>query len=104
MVNPDRTPLSGEVEVDETWVGGKQAGLKGGRQKKDRQALLVVVAVERHEHSLGRLRLEVIPDAKQATLRDFITRNIETGSTVISDAWNGYGGLASLTYVHEPCT
>lgn len=48
MVNPDRTPLSGEVEVDATWVGGKQAGLKGGRQKKDRKALLVVVAVERH--------------------------------------------------------
>jgi transposase-like protein len=102
MVNPDRSPLSGEVEVDETWVGGKQAGLKGGRQRKDRKALLVVVAVERRSDALGRLRLEVIPDASQATLRDFITRNVAPGSTIVSDAWTGYGGLAALDYTHRP--
>ena len=113
MVNPDRSKLTGEVEVDETPIGGKQAGLKGGRQRKDRKALLTAVAVERHlkplrpdgtapphANYLGRLRLEVVPDASQATLGAFIERNVEPGSTIISDAWQGYDGLAGSGYSH----
>ena len=100
MVDPDRSRLAGTVEVDETWVGGKQAGLKGGRQRKHRKALMVAVAVERREKSLGRLRLEVVPDDSAATLGAFIARNIEPGSTVVSDAWLGYTGLAAQDYTH----
>ena len=44
--NAGREPLRGEVEVDETWVGGEQAGLRGSRQLKDRRAALGLVAVE----------------------------------------------------------
>src|SRR5439155_5130152 len=47
MVNVVREPLRGEVEVDETWVGGTQAGLRGSRQLKGRKASLVLVAVEK---------------------------------------------------------
>ena len=97
------------------WIGGKQAGLKGGRQRKDRKALLVAVAVERHRtllrpdesapphrNYLGRLRLAVIPDTSGAALGSFITRNVAPGTTIISDAWTGYGGLAALGYTHQP--
>jgi len=101
MVNPDRRKLTGTVEVDETWVGGKQAGLKGGRQRLGRKALLVAVAVERGDKTLGRLRLEVIPAASQETLGDFVARNIEPGSTVVSDAWTGYEALDPNAYTHE---
>jgi transposase-like protein len=38
MVNAVREPLHGEVEVDDTWVGGEQAGLRGSRQLKNRRA------------------------------------------------------------------
>jgi transposase-like protein len=100
MVNPDRRKLAGSVEVDETWIGGKQAGLKGGRQRRGRKALLVAVAVERREKALGRLRLEVVPDASQLTLGDFIARNVEPGSTIISDAWPGYDALDPTSYTH----
>jgi hypothetical protein len=47
MVNVAREPLRGEVEADETWVGGEQAGLRGSRQLKGRRAALVLVAVEK---------------------------------------------------------
>lgn len=47
MVNVAREPLRGEVEVDETWIGGEQAGLRGSRQLKGRRAALALVAVER---------------------------------------------------------
>ena len=100
MVDPDRSRLAGTVEVDETWVGGKQAGLKGGRQRKNRKALMVAVAVERREKSLGRLRLEVVPDDSAAPLGAFIARTIDPGSTVVSDAWSSDTGLAAQDYTH----
>ena len=62
----------------------------------------MVVAIERRTEALGRLRLEVIPDASQVTLRVFVTRNVTSGSTIISDARTGYGGLAALDYTHQP--
>ncbi len=102
MVNPDRRRLAGTVEVDETWIGGRQADLKGGRQRRGRKALLVGVAVERREMSLGRLRLEILPDASHLTLGDFIARNVEPGSTIVSDAWQGYAGLDPTLYTHLP--
>ena len=46
-VNFAREPLRGEVEMDETWVGDTQAGLRGSRQLKGRRAALVLVAVEK---------------------------------------------------------
>lgn len=115
MVNPGRGRLSGEVEVDETWIGGRQAGLTGGRQRAGRKALLVAGAVEvrtkpllpngktpPHPTWLGRLRLEVIPDTSQVTLSGFIGRSVEPGATIISDAWTGYGGLVGLGFTHRP--
>jgi transposase-like protein len=113
MVDPARGILTGEVEVDETWIGGRQAGLKGGRQRRGRKALLVALAVERRRklpradgrpHAqpfyLGRLRAEIVPDASQATLTAFLERNVERGSTIVSDAWQGYHAL-SASFVHQ---
>lgn len=102
MVNPNRERLSGEVEVDETWIGGRQAGFKRGRSTQDRNALLVAIAVERREKSLGRLRMEVIPDAAGSTLSAFVLRTIAPGSTIHSDAWPGYASLTARGYKHLP--
>ena len=46
MVNAAREPLHGDVELDDTWIGGPQPGLRGSRQLKGRKAALVLVAVE----------------------------------------------------------
>ena len=51
MINLERESLRGEVEVDETWIGGTQAGLRGSRQLKGRKVALVLMAVEK----LGRV-------------------------------------------------
>src|SRR5216117_769130 len=57
-VNADREPLRGEVEVDETWIGGEQAGLRGSRQLKERRAALVLVAVEKRRSEERRVGKE----------------------------------------------
>lgn len=76
MVNAAREPLHGELEVDETWIGGEQAGLRGGRQIKGRRAALVLVAVEKHSKAAGRLRMTVIPDFKAKTIIPFLAQNV----------------------------
>jgi ISXO2-like transposase domain len=78
-----------------------KAGLKGGRQRKGRKAIEVVVAVERREKSLGRLRLEIIRDDGSETRYDFIKRNVEPGSLIVSDAWQGYSGIEPEIYDHQ---
>jgi len=60
MVNVAREPLRGEVEIDDTWVGGIQAGLRGSRQLKGRRAALVLVAEEKRGQTSGRIRMAVI--------------------------------------------
>src|SRR5258708_22305122 len=56
------TTLFRSVEVDDTWVGGAQAGLRGSRQLRGPKAALVLVAVEKRGRLTGRARMEVIPD------------------------------------------
>ena len=71
MVNIAREPLRGEVEVDDTWVEGTQAGLRGSRQLKGRKAALVLVAVEKRGRATGRARMAVIPDFKSTNSDGF---------------------------------
>ena len=90
MVNADRELLTGTVEIAETFIGGEQLGLRGGRPLTGRKALMVAIAVEVRGSGSGRCRAEVIPDATAPTLSQFIVRNIAQGSTVLSDEHRGY--------------
>lgn len=95
-------PLWGEVEVDETWVGGPQAGLRGSRQRKGRNAALVIVAVEKRGKASGRVRMAVIPDFKGVTLRAFIQQNVAPGSTIYTDGLKSFTGLEQAGFRHLP--
>lgn len=99
-VAPERTRLRGVIEMDETWVGGWQAGVRGSRQLKGRKAALVIVAVERRGQATGRARMEVIPDFRQKTLNEFALRNIELGSTIYTDKMPGFAGFAKVGYIY----
>jgi transposase-like protein len=100
MVNTAREPLRGEVEVDDTWVGGEQAGLRGSRQLKDRRAALVLVAVEKRGRASGRARMSVIPDFKASTITRFLIQNVAPGSTIYTDGLKSFAGLAEVGFKH----
>jgi len=100
MVNGAREPLRGEVEVDDTWVGGTQAGLRGSRQLKGRKAALVLAAVEKRGRATGRARMAVIPDFKGATLLAFLKQNVAPGSTVYTDGLKSFTGLREAGFRH----
>jgi len=100
LVRPGRDLLSGTVEVDETFIGGEEPGLRGGRARGRKS--LVGIAVEIMEpKGMGRCRMAILQDASAATLRPFITGRVEPGARIITDAWQGYHGLDGLGYRHE---
>lgn len=91
--------LSGDVEVDETLIGGVRPGKRGrGAAGK----ALVAVAVEQaHPKGSGRCRIQVIPNAESDTLRSFLLRHIEPGSTILTDGLASYPGAAGSDYIHH---
>lgn len=100
MVSVAREPLYGEVEVDDTWIGGEQAGLRGSRQLKGRRAALVLVAVERRGRGSGRVRMRVIPDFKGSTIIAFLHENVSPGSTTYTDGLKSFSGLTEAGFKH----
>ncbi len=105
MVRSGREKLTGNVEVDETFIGGKESGIKeDGKGKTGRGSMektIVVVATECHGKQIGRVRFECIESATSENLMNFIENNIEHGSTVITDGWSGYASLSdSENYYH----
>ena len=102
MVRPDRERLKEKVEVDETYLGGPEVGLRGGRQLLDKA--LVVAAVEVRGKASGRVRLQMVPDASGPTLTGFVKANVERGAVVLTDGWQGYAPLSGLGYKHRPRT
>jgi len=100
LVRPGRDRLKGNVEVDETYIGGEEADLPGGRAKG--RKVLTGIAVEIHEpKGIGRCRMAPLNDASAASLHPFVTDHVEPGATVITDGWMGYEGLTKLGYLHD---
>ncbi len=86
--------------MDETYIGGAEPGLAGGRARGKK--VLTGIAVEVHEpRGLGRCRMSPLADASAETLHAFVMDHVEPGSTIITDGWPAYQGLAQLGYEHD---
>lgn len=98
MVRPGRDQLSGEVEVDEIFVGGVEEG--GGRRHVGKKAL-VAVAAEVKGTAIGRIRLSCVRDSSAESLVPFVQQAVAPGSVVITDGLPSYLGLQRAGYVHR---
>lgn len=110
MVNENRTHLQGLIEADETFIGGPTKGKRGRGSTAGKHKSLVIGAVEvlryedkkgKRSERAGRLRLSVIDDAGEDSIRDFLIGNIEAGSTLRTDGWRGYSDAALVGYKHR---
>ena len=89
-VRPMHFQLSGIIEVDEAFLGGTN--------NKE----IIMVATEKRGKGTGRIRLQHIKDRKGVNIQNFITKSIESGSTIVTDQLNSYKTIVKKGYVHDP--
>jgi len=97
MVAPQRSLLTGRVEVDETWVGGPVRGRGSGKFAGAQD--VVVGAVEVRGNAPTRIRLRSIPAVNRANVHRFIRENVEEGSTIVTDGNPSYLALEGYRHV-----
>jgi len=95
-------PLSGTVEMDETYVGGKRRGTRAGRPGKDSHKTPVFGMVERkHGESKGRVVARAMPDVRRATVMPHVKKKVLPESMVYTDEYQIYNGLNREGYRHD---
>ena len=95
--------FSGTVEVDETYLGGQWKNKRLSERKKGtlrgrgtRKTPVFGILCRG-----GKVWAQIVPDVEARTLLPLITRQVEAGSTVCSDTWKSYTGVAAKGYVHR---
>jgi transposase-like protein len=99
--------ISGEVEVDETYIGGKARYISKGKRLKGRASgyrgkAIVMGLLERNvpAEQTSRIRAIMVPSAKRAHLLPHVYENIEAGAQVFTDALHSYHELKH-SYDHK---
>jgi hypothetical protein len=97
MVVPDRTPLSGLVEIDKAEIAcrTKNNPLTPGRSSHQGK-MLIVGAVEVQDLRLGRIRLSALPDSSATGVHAFLAANVAPDATVKTNGEFGYGDAAAV--------
>ena len=87
--------MDGDVEADETYVGGKTTGGKRGRGAPNKT--VVFGMLERD----GDVMANVVPNVRKKTLQTIIKENVVKDSTIHTDELKSYSGLSKAGFEHE---
>jgi hypothetical protein len=96
MVDPDREPLAGEVEIDETSIPFRRNSdpIVGGQGKSPIGKIWVIGAVERLPgNKSGRIRLAMLPESKATYIHPFVLDNTEPGCEIHTDGNPSYNKI-----------
>jgi transposase-like protein len=93
--------MSGEVEADETYIGGiarnmhlakkRRIKMKPGRSIAGKVAVMALL--ERHDKPTSQVRLHVLHSLRRSHIQGVVRENVESGSTLHTDAFSSYTGL-----------
>jgi hypothetical protein len=97
MVRPNRELLSGEVEIDESYLGAPEAGKPGRAAGKK---AIIAAAVEKRGRGCGRVRLGSLADVSANVLIGFVRQHLGGDETAHTDGWRGYARLGKTGYQH----
>lgn len=96
MIRPGRELLSGDVEVDETLIGGLTPG-NSARQAKN----IVIIAAEMRGEGIGRIRMAKLPNDDGQSIVGFVKKTVAKGSLIASDGAWAYAWLKADGYRHR---
>ncbi|MGA2028769.1 MAG: IS1595 family transposase [Verrucomicrobiota bacterium] len=91
----DEMPLYGQVEIDETYIGGRTTGGTRGRGAPNKTILFGMMQRD------GQVMTKVVPNVAKKTLQPIIEENVLDGSTVHTDELRSYKGLKKAGYNHK---
>jgi transposase-like protein len=97
--------FGGDVEVDETFIGGKSRNMHHAKRERvihgtgGKGKVAVMGLLERHGKGASRVRLTVQPRLHRSVLQGTVREHVEAGSNVYTDAFRSYIGLNDA-YVH----
>ncbi|MGA7677328.1 MAG: IS1595 family transposase [Dehalococcoidia bacterium] len=86
--------FTGEVEVDETYVGGVRHG-KRGRGAEGKVAVIGIV--QRH----GKVMASAVPNVKRSTIVPFVTKNVAPDAVLYTDEFPSYDHITRFGYKHK---
>jgi transposase-like protein len=100
-------PMSGEVEVDETFIGGRARNMHKGRREQKITGTggagktAVMGLLERHgADGHSKVRAKVVPNVRRKTLSPEVREQVAEGSEVFTDALKSYADLGDA-YQHQ---
>ena len=94
MLSEDYEKMTGEVEVDESYFGGKSKGTRG-RGAEGKTAVFGMV------QRGGKLEARAVKNVRRNTIMPIVDANIEKGTQVYSDEFNIYKALPAMGYAHD---
>ena len=101
MGRPGRERRSGRVEVDATYVGGVERGVRG---REPFAQSIVVMAVQADGDGIGRIRMRRVPNVSADSLLPFVHEAVERESVVHTDGGRGYARLSEQGDPHDVTT
>ena len=90
-------PLTGHVEIDETYIGGKRPKIKGFTGRGAKGKTVVMGILERD----GEVFTKIVPTAGRKSLIPPIVERLKPGTRISTDEWAPYRILSSLGYIHD---
>ena len=86
------SPLTGSVEVDESYFGAQCVRGKRGRGAYGKTIVFGLLKRQ------GKVYTEIVPDCSKATLQGIMRGRIDVGTVIHSDGWRGYDGLVDIGF------